>query len=114
MHIVMDNDIYCLTETQLETSDDTLPIESALQRQYRMHFNTYANKFKSVAYDYSNQTAILSNENFNAISIFTLRKQQFSNTPISIALIYRSLNSPISVFIDCLQHLVGRNTDIFF
>ena len=41
------------------------------------------------------------------------KKQQFSNNPISITLIYRSLKSPLSEFVGCLQYLVGRNIDIF-
>ena len=54
----------------------------------------------------------MSNEDFDAISIFTLRNQQFSNNPISAALIYRSPNSPLTGFIDCLRYLVGRSIDI--
>ena len=41
------------------------------------------------------------------------KKQQFSNNPISITLIYRSPKSPLSEFVGCLQYLVGRNIDIF-
>ena len=99
----LDNDIPCLTETQLKTNNDTLPIESALQRQYRMHFNTDVNIQKH---------CILLFES-DVISIFTLRKQQFSNTPISITLIYRLPNLPLSVFIDFSRYLVGRNIEIF-
>ena len=101
---LLDNYILCLTEAQLETNDDILPIESALQRQYRVLFNAVVNKIKSIAYGYSNQITIFLNENFDAI---------FSNTPILIALIYRLPNSPLSVFIDCLRYLVGRNIDVF-
>ena len=82
---LLDNYIFCLTEAQLETNDDILPIESALQRQYRMNFNVVENKFKSIAYGYSNQITNLLNENFEVISTFTLMNQQFSNTPILIA-----------------------------
>ena len=108
---LLDNDILCLTETQLEINDDNYIMESALKRQFKIHFNSNINKFKSIAYGYSREITILSNEDFNAISIFTLKKQQFSNTPIT--LIYRSPKSPLSEFIDCLQCLVGGNIDIF-
>ena len=83
-----------------------------LQRRCRVHFNTNVNKFKSIAYGYSNQITILSNENIDVISI-TPRKQQFSNTPISIVLVYISLIALLSVFIDFLRYLVGRSIDIF-
>ena len=109
---LLDNDILCLTETQLEINEDTYMIESALERQFKIHSNSNLNKFKSIEYGYSREITILSNEDFNAISIFTLKKQ-FINTLISTALIYRSPKSPLSEFIDCLQYLVGKNINIF-
>ena len=102
-----------LTKTQLEINGDTYMMESALERQFKIHSNSNINKCKSIAYGYSLEITILSKDNFNAISIFTLKKQQFSNTPISVALIYRSAKSPLSEFIDCLHYLVGRNIHIF-
>ena len=51
----------------------------------------------------------MSNENFNVISIFTLRKQEVSNTPILIVIIYRLPRLPLFVIIDSLQYLVARN-----
>ena len=77
-----------------------------------MHFNTNLNKFKSITYSYSNQITVLSNGDFETISIFTLRNQQFSNNPISVALIYRTPNSPLTGFIDCVRYLVGRSIGI--
>ena len=102
----------CLTETQFEINGDTYMIESALERQFQIHSNSNLNKFKSIEYGYSREITILSNEDFNAISIFTLKKQ-FINTLISTALIYRSPKSPLPEFIDCLQYLVGKNINIF-
>ena len=64
-------------------------MESSLERQFKIHFNSNVNKFKSIAYGYSREITIISNEGFNTVSIFTLKKQQFINTPSSIALIYR-------------------------
>ena len=66
--------IVCLTETQCETGSDTSIIESALQKKYTMHFNNSDNKFKSIAYDLSNDIEILAKEDFNGISIFNIRK----------------------------------------
>ena len=102
----------CLTETQFEINGDTYMIESASERQFQIHSNSNLNKFKSIKYGYLREITILSNEDFNTISIFTLKKQ-FINTLISIALIYRSPKSQLSEFIDCLQYLVGKNINIF-
>ena len=74
-----------------------------------MYFNTNVNKFKSIAYNCSNQITIMSNENFNVISIFTLRKQEVRNTPVLIVIIYRLPRLPLFVIIDSLQYLVARN-----
>ena len=67
--------------------------ESAFERRFKIHFNSNINKFKGI--EYSREVTILSNADFNAISIFAQKEQQFSNTPISIALIYRSPKSPL-------------------
>ena len=50
--------------------------ESAFKRRFKIHFNSNINKFKGIEYGYSREVTILSNADFNAISIFTLKKQQ--------------------------------------
>ena len=77
---VLNNDILCLTQTQLETNDDTYMMESALERQFKIYFSSNIKKFKSTAYGYSREITVVSNEDFNVICVFTLKKQQFSNT----------------------------------
>ena len=84
---LFENDILCLTKTQFERDNDRSISEPAWETQYSMHFNTSLNKFKSIAYGYSNQITFLSNEDFDGIFIVILRKQQLSNNPISLALI---------------------------
>ena len=108
---LLDNDILCLTETHVEMNTDTSTIESALH--YTMHFNNNENKFKSIAYCYSKDIDVLTNEDLGGVSIFTIRKQQFSNNPISIAIIYRPPNSKLSEFFECLSYIVSsRCVDI--
>ena len=46
---LLDNDILCLTQTQLEINGDTYMMESALERQFKIHFNSDIRKFKSIA-----------------------------------------------------------------
>ena len=64
--------ILCLRETQYKAGSDTSIIESALHKKYTMHFNNSDNKFKSIAYGFSNDVAILAKEDFNGISIFNI------------------------------------------
>ena len=78
-----------------------------------MHFNRPVKKFKSITYGYSNQVTIFSNENFDVISIFALRNQQCSNTPISVTLIYRSPNLPHS-FLLIAYDICSAEMLIFF
>ena len=47
---LLDNDILYLIETQLEINEDTYMMESALERQFKIHFNSNINKFKSITY----------------------------------------------------------------
>ena len=56
---LLDNDILCLTETQCEAGSDTSIIGSALQKKYTTHFNNSDNKFKSIAYGFSNDVETL-------------------------------------------------------
>ena len=77
---LLNNDILCLTQTQLEINDDTYMMESALERQFKIRFSSNIKKFKSTAYGYSREITVVSNEDFNVICVFTLKKQQFSNT----------------------------------
>ena len=51
-------------------------MESALEGQLKIHFNSNINRLKSIACGYSSEITILSNEDFNAISIFTLKKKK--------------------------------------
>ena len=60
----------------------------------------------------SNDVEILAKEDFNGISIFNIRKQHCTKNPFSIALIYRCPNTQTSVFIDCLNYVVGSSIDV--
>ena len=42
-------------------------MESALERQFKIHFNSDIRKFKSIAYGYSREITVVSNEDFNGI-----------------------------------------------
>ena len=57
----LDNNMLCLTETQLEINDCTYMMESTLARQFKIHFYSNINNFKSIACGYSREITILSN-----------------------------------------------------
>ena len=43
---------YCLIETQLQINDNTYMMESALEEQFKIHFNSNINRLKSIACGY--------------------------------------------------------------
>ena len=47
-----------MTETQIEINDDTYMMESALERQFKVHSNSNINKYKSIAYGYSMEITV--------------------------------------------------------
>ena len=47
---LLDNDILYLIETRLEINEDTYIVKSALERQFKIHFNSNIKKFKSITY----------------------------------------------------------------
>ena len=112
-YVMIYYDILCLTKIQWEAGSDTSIIESALQKNYTMHFRNSDNKFKSIAYGLSNDVEVLAKEDFNGISICNIRKQHFSNRSFSIALIYRCPNTQTSALIDCLNYVVGNGIGVY-
>ena len=98
---LLDSDILRFTETQLQIDEDTSVIESRFQEHFKIHFNSNENKYRSIAFCYSNRVSVLDHEDHNTISIIAVTKPQFYEYPITIAL-YRSTNSSIASFLDQL------------
>ena len=69
-------------------------------------------QFINIVYGLSNDVEILAKEDFNAISIFNIQKQHFSNNLFSIALIDSCPNTQTSAFIDYLNYAVGSGIDV--
>ena len=99
---LLDSDILRFTETQLQKDEDTSVIESRFQEHFKIHFNSNENKYRSFAFCYSNRVSVLDHEDHNTISMIAVTKPQFYEYPITIALVYRSTNSPIASFLDQL------------
>ena len=111
---LLDSDILCLTETQLQIDDDTSVIKSRFQEHFKMHFNSNENKCRSIAFCYSNRVSVLDHEDHNAISIIAITTPQFHEYPNTIALVYRPPNSPITSFLDQLVYFTIMQELIFY
>ena len=107
---LLDSDILCLTETQLQIDKDTSVIESRFQEYFKIHINSNENKHGSIASCYLNRASVLDHEDHNAISIIAITKPQFYEYPITIALVYRSPNNPIARFLNQLVYFTNART----
>ena len=107
---LLDSDILCLTETQLQIDEDTSVIESRFQDHFKMHFNSNEDKYRSTAFCYSNRVSVLDHEDHNVISIIAITKPQFYEYPTTIVLVYLSPNSPIASFLDQLVYFTNART----
>ena len=104
---MLDSDILCLTETQLQIDEDTSVIESRFQEHFKIHFNSNENKYRCIAFCYSNRVSVLDH---NAISIIAITKPQFYEYQITIALVFRSPNSSIASFLDQVVYFTNAKT----
>ena len=109
-HHLLDIDILCLTETQLQIGEDNSVIESRFQEYFKIHFNSNENRYRSIAFCYSDRVSVLDHEDHNAISIIVITKPQFYVYLITIALVYLSPNCPIASFLDQLVYFTNART----
>ena len=107
---LLNNDILCFTETQLQIDEDTSVIESRFQKHFKVHFNSNENKYISIAFCYSTRVSVLDHEYHNPISIKAITKLQFYEYPMTIVLVYQSPNSPIASFLDDLVYFTNART----
>ena len=111
---LLDSDILCFTKTQLQIDEDTSVIESRFQEHSKIHFNSNKNKYRSIAFCYSNRVSVLDHENY-VISIIAVKSRMniLNEHTITIALVYRSPKSPIASFLDQMVYFTdARTTDI--
>ena len=57
---LINNDVLCLTETQLYLNEDTSEVTSKFQNSFRMYFNNNRDKYRSTAFGYSSNMALCS------------------------------------------------------
>ena len=111
---MMDSDILCFTETQILFGFDTSDIESSFNKNtFQIQFNnSTGSKFESLAV-LSNQLCRINwHSKFEGISIFNVSKTVFSNTSVTIALLYRQQNCSSSNFQNIVVYLVNQGIDI--
>ena len=108
---LIDNDVLCLTETQLLPDQQALETESILSN-LSITYNTSPDKFQSLAFCHHSDVFILDHLKSQGISILKIRKSTFLNQPLSILLLYRKQSWSVSSFIDALSQLLYDPIDI--
>ena len=70
---------------------------------FSCQFNLNENNNRSIAVCGPHNVSVTDHQRYEGISVVTLIRPQFSQTPVTIAVIYRSLCSSMSIFLLELQ-----------
>ena len=108
---LVDNDILCLTETQLLPAQQTSHIERLLNK-YEIIYNTSPNKFQGLALSHCSNVTILDHLKSEGISLLKFEKNTFHEAPLTMLLLYRKQAWPIPSFTDALSQLLFDPIDI--
>ena len=76
---LVNNDVLCLTETQLHLNEDTSEITSKFQNSFRMYFNNNRDKYRSIAFGYSSNMALCSSADCGSKSVLALKLYRSPN-----------------------------------
>ena len=104
---LVNNDVLCLTETQLHLNDDTSEITSKFQNNFRMYFNNNKDKYRSIAYGYLSDMILSNSSACGNKSVLALKKPSISRRisenwpPISFSKFATKLVFWKSYILDC-------------
>ena len=105
---LVNNDVLCLTETQLHLNEDTSEITSKFQNSFRMYFNNNRDKYRSIAFGYSSNMALCSSSDCGSKSVLALKKPAFLGELVKIDLLYRSPNVLPNLFLENLTFWIDE------
>ena len=104
---LMQNDILCLTETQLYLNEDTTDITTKFHNNFLMYYNSSTDKHRSIAFGYSSNIFPCESSNFCSMSLVNVKKSTFLDKPVKVALLYRPPNSP-SLFLQNMKSWIDE------
>ena len=91
---LMENDILCLTGTQLYLNEDTSDITTKFQNNFSMHYNSSTDKHRSIAFGYSSNIFFCESSHFWSMLLVNVKKSTFLGKSVKVVLLYRPPNSP--------------------
>ena len=105
---LVNNDVLCLTETQLHLNDDTSEITSKFQNNFRMNFNNNRDKYRSIAFGYSSNMILSNSSDCGSKSVLALKKPAFLGESVKIGLLYCSPNLLPNLFLENLTSWIDE------
>ena len=107
-----ENETLYLTETQILPNEKTYPIETAFQSQFLYQFNSSKNKFSSIVLGFQININIVSWQRLDDISKVVFQKEDFSQQPLSLVILYGSPSSLVATFLDVIRYFVCAKIEI--
>lgn len=104
--VLLQNDVLALTEIQLQLEENLLSIMTQMSCHFSCQFNLNENKYRSIAVYSTHNVSVIDHQRYDCISVVTLIKPQFTQTLVTIAVIYRSTSSFMSVFLDRIARVL--------
>ena len=103
---LMENDILCLTESQITNDTDGTEIFEQLST-LKVCFNSCGARHQNLAFCLGQNIVLLKHEAFPGISIIDIRKDSFSHDIIRVMLLYRSPNSSLTSYYNTLEDVLS-------
>ena len=109
---LINNDVLCFTETQIQPHYSTSTIQS-LFRNFVIYFNNNSNKFLSLAYGIHNNLELIDREDFPGLSVLNIVKGSYSKIPLQLMILYKPNSQPLTLFSDYLHYMIdAKEPDI--
>ena len=105
---LMENDILCLTESQIKNDTDGAEISEQLST-FKVYFNSCGARHKNFAFCLGQNIVLLKHEAFPGIFIIDIRKDSFSHDIVRDMLLCRSSKSPLTSFYNTLESVLSDN-----
>ena len=102
-----ENDILCLTESQITNDTDVTEVLQQLS-SFKFYFNSGVERHQNLAICLRENIILLKHDTFLGISIIDITKSSFSYDIIRIMLVYRSPNSSLTYFCNTLEKFLRR------
>ena len=102
-----ENDILCLTESQITNDTDVTEVLEQLS-SFKIYFNSCGKRHQNLAICLRDNIILLKHDTFPGISSIEITKSSFSYDIIWIMLVYHSPNFSLKFFYNSLENFLRR------